>query len=321
MLIVAHDNPDPDSLSSAAALRYILAKKFRIRSKIIYGGIVGRAENKTMVQLLKIPAAPIHEIPIDKFNHFALVDTQPGTGNNSLPHDVHPTIVIDHHPQRNNTAADYIDIRDGYGATATLLTEYLIASELEVPASLATALYYGIVSETQNLGRDAKDADRQACSFLFPYTHKKILSKIQHPKLSRDYFSNLSQALRNAVVHRNIIISKLGAIQNPDHVPYIADLLLQLERMTWSFVIGQYQDRLLLSLRTQRITGNAGKLIQKLVHPLGKAGGHDMIAGGKIPCPDATQHEINQMIEELIDKFTKMVLHVDQPEWKPLLED
>lgn len=319
MLVVAHDNPDPDSLSSAATLRYILAKKFGIRSKIVYGGIVGRAENRSMVQLLKIPAEPIGEIPLNDYKHFALVDTQPGTGNNSLPAAITPTIVIDHHPLRKSTRASFLDIREHYGATATILTEYLVACGLEIPSSLATALYYGLTSETQNLGRETSDADRRACTTLFPHTNKKIISLIQHPKLSRDYFTNLFQALRNAMLYRNVIVSRLGMIENPDYVPFIADLLLQLERMSWSLVLGQFEDKILLSVRTSQARANAGVLVQKLVHPIGKAGGHGRIAGGKIHCPGATQEDINKLEEEIIQRFMKLVIRQEAVEFKPLL--
>ncbi|MBI1884667.1 MAG: bifunctional oligoribonuclease/PAP phosphatase NrnA [Chlamydiae bacterium] len=320
ILILTHDNPDPDSLSSAATLRYILAKKFKIRSKIAYGGIVGRAENRAMVQFLKIPASPLNEELLEKYHHFALLDTQPRTGNNSLPHSITPTIVIDHHPPRKTTKGAFLDIRENYGATATLLTEYLFASGLEIPATLATALFYGLSSETQNLGREAEEVDRQAYLSLFPYTHKRILSRIEHPKLSRDYFLNLSQALQNAFTYRNVIVSKLGIIQNPDHVPFIADLLLRLERVSWSLVLGQFEDKLLLSVRTSQERANAGKLVQKMVHPKGTAGGHGMIAGGKINCPDIPPEELLILEDELIQKFIKSVTKQDVLELKALLE-
>lgn len=322
LLILTHDNPDPDAISSAEALRYILSKKFKIRSKIVYGGIVGRAENKAMVQLLKIPTHSIADISIEKYRHFALIDTQPGTGNNSLPRRIKPTIVIDHHPLRKTTRADFIDVRSEYGATATILTEYLTASGLEIPSHLANSLFYGLSSETQNLGREASDADKNAYLKLFSYTNKRILSHIEHPKLSRDYFFNLSQALNNASTYRNVIVSRLGNISNPDHAPLIADLLLRLERMSWSLAIGQYVDKLIISVRTTRTKANAGRLVQRLVLPKGKAGGHDMVAGGKIDCPEMTQFEILQMEEDLIQKFIKLVTHQDSfdlKDFKPLL--
>ena len=38
----------------------------------------------------------------------------------------------------------FTDIRSGYGATSTILTEYLEACEADVSQRLATALLYGI---------------------------------------------------------------------------------------------------------------------------------------------------------------------------------
>jgi len=320
LLIIPHDNPDPDAISSAAALHYLLAKRHKIRATISYGGIVGRAENRAMVKLLKIPTRPIHKINFSLYSHFALLDTQPGTGNNSLPPQTKTSIVIDHHPQRKETKANFIDIRKEYGATATILTEYLLASGLDIPSHLATALFYGISSETQDLGREAKNVDTQAYHALFPHINKKTLSHIEFPKLPHDYFKTLERCLQHTMVYRNVIISRLGSISNPDHVSLTADLLLRHERMSWSLVIGRYNNSLLLSLRTSHTRANAGRLIQKVVKPMGTAGGHQMIAGGKIIFNGEQPEEMMAIEEKVIERFLYQILNHHSTVGKPLLE-
>src|SRR5512146_1938718 len=54
-LILTHDNPDPDSIASAVALAYILEHMAGIQAVVAYGGIVGRAENRAMIRVLKLP--------------------------------------------------------------------------------------------------------------------------------------------------------------------------------------------------------------------------------------------------------------------------
>ena len=58
-----------------------------------YGGIVGRAENQEMVRILKLNVSHVRHLQLKKFDRFALVDTQPGTGNNQLPSGVVPDVV------------------------------------------------------------------------------------------------------------------------------------------------------------------------------------------------------------------------------------
>jgi nanoRNase/pAp phosphatase (c-di-AMP/oligoRNAs hydrolase) len=195
LVVLTHDNPDPDSVSSALALAYIVKSRFKIPTSVKYGGIVGRAENRAMIRVLGLRVSPLGDPSALKGCDFAVVDMQPMTGNNSFPKNRRPIIVIDHHVLRKTTKAEYIDIRTDYGATATILTEYLLESGLEIPADLATALSYGISSETQDLGREAREKDIQAYLALFPISNKKKLALIEHPKLSRDHFMTLSRAL------------------------------------------------------------------------------------------------------------------------------
>ena len=161
LIVLTHNNPDPDSVSSAAALVYIAQKKFKIPAKVKYTGIVGRAENRTMIRILKLKATPLTDADFKPGTEFALVDMQPKTGNSQFPKNRKPAIIIDHHPLRKTTKADFADVRTDYGATATILTEYLLESGLEIPTNLATALSYGISSETQDLGREANERSQQ----------------------------------------------------------------------------------------------------------------------------------------------------------------
>ena len=284
LIILPHDNPDPDALASAATLRYIAHALAGKDAAIALGGFVGRAENRAMLRYLNIPLVPVGDLPLSGADSIiALVDTQPGRPNNSLPADAKASIVIDHHPQYVSIEGiPFADMRDGYGATSTILTEYLMDSRLRPETKIATALFYGIMAETQDLGREASDADMAATHFLYPHTNKRRLAKIENARVPREYFATFRQAIQSAVIYNRAVISVLGEIRYPDLVAEMADFLLRLDEVEWAAAIGKYEGYLYVSLRTTNRDVNAGELLQGV---LGSehAGGHDMIAGGRIP--------------------------------------
>ena len=319
LVVMTHDNPDPDSLSSALTLAYIVKAKFKIPAVVRYGGIVGRAENQAMIRVLKLRVKPFSDADMKRGTDFAFVDMQPKTGNSSFSLNKKPVVIIDHHSLRKTTRADYIDIRTEYGATATILTEYLLASELEISSSLATALSYGISSETQDLGREARETDIEAYLALFPKSNKKLLASIEHPKLPREYFIMLNRAMHHSKIYKNAIATSLGEVDNPDFVPFIADFMLRCERMSWSICVGRYQNRIVVSIRTTNIHGHAGRFLRQLIGKRGTAGGHGMIAGGQVTCGTMEHDRCTDIEEELMKNFLKKLGHKDVTDMTPLL--
>ena len=283
LVILPHDNPDPDALASAAALKYLAATLLQKDAHIALGGIVGRAENRAMLTYLNITLVPVSETRFDGGTGIVLVDTQPGRPNNSLPPDVIPLAVIDHHPAYSEyPGVPFLDLREEYGATSTILTEYLIESKLVPDAKIATALFYGIAAETQDLGREATAADIEASHYLYPYTSKRRLAKIENARVPRAYFRVFREGIERAVLYGGkLVVSVLGDVQYPDMVAEVADFLLRLDQVEWAAAIGTFGPCLHCSLRTTDREVNAGDVLQRV---LGSkvAGGHDMIAGGRL---------------------------------------
>jgi nanoRNase/pAp phosphatase (c-di-AMP/oligoRNAs hydrolase) len=283
LIILPHDNPDPDALASAAALRFLVKKAYEQKEILIaLGGIVGRAENRAMLRYLNIDLAPVGDIDFSTNPQVALVDTQPGRSNNSLPDGFCPTIVIDHHPAYSTyDRVSFLDLRDGYGATSTILTEYLEEAHVDIESKIATALFYGINAETQDLGREATPNDVSACQFLYPYTNKRRLAKVENARVPREYFKVFRDAIEEAVIYGKVVISVLHEVQYPDMVAEVADFLLRLDEAEWAMAIGVYKDNMHVSLRTTNREVNAGEILQKVLGSK-SAGGHDMIAGGRL---------------------------------------
>jgi len=283
-LILTHDNPDPDALASAAVLAQLLKRRYRVSATIGYGGIIGRAENLEMVRSLRLRLSRVRHLAWKNYRHFALVDTQPRTGNNQLPADVVPDIVIDHHPPRKESLrAPFADIRPAYGATASILAEYMLASGIVPSSRTATALIYAIRTETQDFRREGQGADRELYDYLYPLVNKRALGRIQHPNLPPSYFRTLHQALESMQGVDNVILCHLPATPTPDNVPQIADLLLRAEGKTWSLATGPYEDRIWLALRTTNPRADAGRAMRRILGRKGKGGGHGTMAGGWTP--------------------------------------
>ncbi len=308
LLIVMQDNPDPDAIASAVALRKFANHVARLSCSMAYGGTVGRAENRAIVQYLDVNLRPCSEIDFAKFDLVAIVDTQPGTGNNSLPADCIPDIVFDHHPVRRPTrSARFFDIRRKYGATATILLEYLVAADVELDTPLATALLYAIRSDTQDLGRQACRADIKAMEFLFPLANKRMLGEIQRGSVPAEYYRMLEKGLTNAKVYGDCVITTLEDVTNPDMIAEVADLLLRREDIHWVLSSGCWQDKLLISVRTCQQGASADKLVRRLVARRGTGGGHETFAGGQIPLKDETKISCHKLERLVHKKFIKAV--------------
>jgi nanoRNase/pAp phosphatase (c-di-AMP/oligoRNAs hydrolase) len=305
-LVLTHDNPDPDALASAALLARILRRSFHRKVVTAYGGIIGRAENQEMFRSLRLDFTHVRQLDLSRFRCSALVDTQPGTGNNQLPPRVVPDIVIDHHPVRKaSQQARFHDVRPDYGATATILAEYLEAAGLPLTRSLATGLVYALRSETRDFGREAAGPDRAVYDAALALASKSLLSRIHHAALPLEYFKDLRQAIENLETVGSLVVSHLGRIEQPDIVPEIADLLLRMEGKTWSLATGQFGDRVYLSMRTTNPRAEAGQLMRRLVGRRGKGGGHGMSAGGWVAVGRAPGGDPRTLERQLAARLAK----------------
>jgi nanoRNase/pAp phosphatase (c-di-AMP/oligoRNAs hydrolase) len=282
LTILTHDHPDPDALASAWALAYLAQRVGKIRSRIVYGGAIGRAENRMMAERLFVPARPLRKGELAGVPHLALVDTQPPFKNNRCPPRRIPDLIVDHHPRHADTQADLLLIDEDVGATTTILVEALNIAGLRVPRRLATGIIYGIGSETQNLGREATGRDMDAYQALWPKAHMKTLWRISYPQRSETFFETLARGIREAFISGRAVGVHLGEVATPDSVAQIADFLLTLERMQWSVVTARFESRLHVSLRSNDPGAGAGRLLKRLLGGGNRGGGHAMIAGGSL---------------------------------------
>jgi nanoRNase/pAp phosphatase (c-di-AMP/oligoRNAs hydrolase) len=286
VLILPHNNPDPDAIASAVALRHLLTEKLDVEAHVVYQGIIGRAENKALVRYLGNPFRRLTTSDLRCSDCIALVDAQPGAGNFTLPPESSVAIVIDHHPRRDAVgSAAFADVRPEVGATSTILTEYLQTAGLKPSQPIATALFYGIKADTMGLIRSTNPADAAAFCYLQSQVDMEALARIEHAQVPADYYKSFVLALQSARVYEGVVVAYLGPVDYPDLGAEMADILLRLKGIRWVVCIGTYSDLVMVSVRTRNRQG-AGQLVQEIIGDRGTAGGHGTMAGGQVPMRD-----------------------------------
>lgn len=320
-LVLTHDNPDPDSMAAAWALAIVLSDRVGVPADIAYGGIIGRAENAAFVKTLKIPIRHVEDVDLGGYDLFGIVDTQQGVGNHALPESTLADIVVDHHPVREEEGTNpFGDVGGEYGATSTMLTEYVRAARIEPSPELATALYYGIKADTRDLGRQTRDPDVDCYLWLFPRIDRELLAQIEHPKLPVRYFRLFHAAIEKARIYSQAVITDLGDVYSPDLVAEVAERLSFIEDTKWSLAFGSYRSQLFLSLRVSDRRMNAGRLIRETCASFGgSAGGHGSMAGARLPLA-GRKAQREAFKRELVRRF-KEAFGVDGERGASLLSD
>ena len=303
LVVMTHNNPDPDSLASAMGLRLLAEQVARIPSCFAMRGDILRAENKAMVRLLQVDMVSAATEPIVASDLIALVDTQPGFGHTVVPQDHPVDIVVDHHEgprEAGHAPPRFVDLRIEAGATSSIVASYLMESGVEVPARVATALFYGIRTDTADLARNASPLDEKAYHFLAPRIDRRIIAEISNPDVPVDYFRALRKAMNTTRIYGHVVLCSLGATENPEMVAEVADLLLRLEGKTWVIAGGLYRDTYYVSVRTDGMTGReAWHILADAIQDVGSFGGHGAVAGGRVKLATPSPRALGRLERKL----------------------
>jgi len=279
VLILLHNNPDPDAMASGLALRSLL---HRTKATAIIGTFQGmtRPENIRMANLLDISVELLTADSLDNFDRIATVDVQPNYFGKILSH---VDLVIDHHPDQTGTSATFSDIRPDYGSASTILTEHLQAIEANISERTATAMLYAIKSDTLFLSRQTNREDLESFTFLYPLANPALVRKMEGSGVTTERLTFVSRAVKAAKIRDRIYSTHIGKAPREDLVAYVADFLLQLDDVKWSIVSGQVGDELIFSVRNSGYSRNAGEFVRMFFQRIGKAGGHRAMAKAVVP--------------------------------------
>jgi len=279
VLILLHNDPDPDAMASGLALRNLLR---RTKTTAIIGAFQGvtRPENLRMANLLDIHVEPLNRQSITAFGRIATVDVQPHYFGGLINR---VDLVIDHHPERAGYSAAFKDIRPDYGSTCTILTEHLRAVDVNISERVATAMLYAIKSDTLFLSRQTNEPDLDAFRFLYPLANAALIRKMEGTETTVERLHCVAEAVQGGEVAGALYTTHLGEVARADLIVYVADFLLQVEEIKWSVVSGIVHGDVVISVRNLGYSRNAGEFVKRSFGDIGSAGGHRAMAKAVAP--------------------------------------
>jgi nanoRNase/pAp phosphatase (c-di-AMP/oligoRNAs hydrolase) len=306
VLILLHNDPDPDAMASGLALRSLLR---RTKATAIIGAIqnVTRPENLRMKHLLDLHVETVTPADFAGFERIATVDVQPHYFGDSLER---ADLVVDHHPEQANHNAVFKDIRADYGSTCTILTEHLRSVDFDISERIATAMLYAIKSDTLFFARQTNRVDVDAFSHLYPLADAALIRKMEGADLSLDRLEFVTRAVRDGTMADQVFSAFLGKVPREDYITYAADFFLDLEDVRWTIISGLVNEMLVVSVRNLGYTRNAGEFVKRWFADIGSAGGHRAMAKAVVPLHrfaekfgpvDGTR--LDSVIRQLADQF------------------
>lgn len=324
VLITTHDNPDPDALAAGKAINYLINLKWDIPTKLVYTGLIGRAENREMLKRLT-PEWAHFDTWEDRsgFTCVVFIDCQPGSRNiNPVGEDL-PMLVIDHHYPITDQSqhAIYTDIRPDVGSTVTMIYQYLDAAKVPIDPILATAMFFGLRADTNGLSRGSTIHDGIVYVKLLEKFDEQLLLKIESAGLAQEYYQAFNQGMQNARIYGKAIIAYLGSMHRPDLTAELVDLLFRYEGVHAALCSGVYEQELHFSIRTGLLDQDASLLVQNVIFPPGKAGGHGIMAGGQIPLDGMPTTNLvtkleKRFLESVGESVSARPLLKDQESWR-----
>ncbi|GAB3701022.1 DHH family phosphoesterase [Halorubrum pallidum] len=302
LLVVAHDNPDPDAIASALGLAQI-AESAGIPADPCYGGEIAHQENRAMVNLLDLSLRTVDEVDLDDYGGVALVDHSRAGINDSLP-EGHPVdIVVDHHPPRGPVAGTFVDIRPDVGATSTLIEAYLSRLGITPDRALATALLYGIRIDTKDFTRSTSIPDFEAAASLSLRADETTLERVESPSVSPETLRVIARAIERRDVRGSTVASCVGEIADRDTLAQAAERLLDLDGIAVTFVFGYMDGVIYGSARARGADLDVGELLRDALDPVGSAGGHASMAGAQVPLGILEEVSDAESLTDVVEEF------------------
>ena len=192
--------------------------------------------------------------------------------------------VIDHHPNPIECYAKFTEISSEEGATATIMTRFLRAAQVDISEKLSTALLYGIKTDTITLNRGADLDDLEAFTYLYNRADLGLLRKIESKNIYSEEIKCYGEALKGHWIENDIIFMDLGRIEKEHLISQLADMGIRVEGVQWAVAFGIVSNsHLVISVRNLGFMKSAGRLLFELFDEIGSAGGHRSYAKAVIP--------------------------------------
>ncbi len=295
---------DPDALASALALKRLMRDRVRSVS-IAYVNRISRPDNLAMIRYLHIPALHWKPELQGTIQRFAMVDSQPE--HSPFFPDVEYSLLIDHHPPQGTGREEssksattrgredgrvlFRDIRPSYGAVSTMMTEYLYGAGIRPGHRLATALQYGIRTDTGTFARHCTEIDLRAYQYLGRFADAAILEQILRSEYLPGWLPYFSRAIESMKDCGRGSFAWLGSVASADLLVVVADFFLKVHGMHWIAVCGKSRGRLVVIFRGGDERMDLGAVASLTFEGFGSGGGHAAMARAEMALADVPRSE------------------------------
>lgn len=317
LAILMYGSPDPDAIASAMALQEILRQTVGLSKwAIVSTETALRQQNIEFIRAMKINVQLLSKVNLQEYRLIAIVDGQPTFFGKALE-DVHPQIVLDHHPVTTVWHAELADVRQGYGALSTIMTEYLLTARVRIPKKLYTALLYGIKSDTNNFERDASLEDIGAYYLTYARANRQLIRRIELNQIPERYLKYFEHAYFHRRRYRDRITSFLGKVESPDVCVQVADFYLRIVNIYYVVIAGIIKDKLVIIFRGDGYRQDCGNIAEKAFGKYGSAGGHRSAARVEIPLENLKDILPEENPQEAVEHFLVNRLRRRRPNGRP----
>jgi nanoRNase/pAp phosphatase (c-di-AMP/oligoRNAs hydrolase) len=286
-------NADPDAMASAGTLSRIMSKRVA-RVDIARINEISRPDNLAMLRYTRIRIPLYTQAMLYNYTHFAMVDSQPSHSPEFA--NMNFSMVIDHHPVVTEAAKDmFLEVLPDYGATSTIMTEYLYNLGIRPGRLLATALQFGIKTDTMNFQRHASDVDLRAYQYLAKFSDPALLSRIIRSEFHLDWLQYFARATTNMHKAGTGFYIYIGKVESPDILVVLADFFTRVYEIRWVAVGGFYGTKAVLIFRSDG-SQDMGRLAKLNFNDLGSGGGHKTMARAEFEMVQAGSSDLELFI-------------------------
>lgn len=280
IVVQCHDNPDADAIASGFGV-YTYLKKQGKNVRFVYGGryLIRKSNLVLMVSELKIPIE--HVDTLEPPELLVTVDCQYSEGNVTV-FEAGTVAVIDHH-QISGELPALNEVRSNLGSCSTVVRELLRREGIDIneDTRLSTALYYGLLTDTNNFTELSHPLDRDLRDDAI--IERSLIIRFRNANLSLEELEIAGMALINYhydETYRYAVVTAKPC--DPNILGMISDLVLEVDAVDTCLVYSVQTFGVKLSVRSCIKEVKASELARFITKNIGSGGGHLEKAGGFI---------------------------------------
>ncbi len=327
--ITAFGNPDPDAIASAFALGRIY-DHYDVDFDFLFESEINRPENQLLVNYLEVDIKNLSQRGYEDYEHVSLIDCNPERvyeeDRKSLRSGLNRKLfsVQDHHSIGEEELKElkggdaFIDIRPELGSCSTILSECIVSSDLEFDSPTATALFYGLHSDTNSLLRGFTTYDIEQLTNYVERIDMESLKNIVGAVMTSETFEVIHRVTdQNYYESRGTYkFANAGTLtsKTSSAIPQVADFLLKEEGVEGVVVAGIDLDSnvVLGSVRYSGSRFTAEEIAAKIAKGVGSGGGHVEMGGFQIQpgvLEDTLDRELTQnaLIGSIKERYFNVV--------------